>query len=519
MDVKQHLQFDLLNRFRTGNAIFDAILQSLLFAAVTALFANLSIFGNFFNEKINKFTCMMWWIYEYIKYDLLKFNKNEKISKTIQIEHITETKQINELFKAVNWFLANNSLIDYLKESPLKFTYEKKPELITDTETININKHVIQNTWKKLKYENHEISYMTESKIITVYADKKKEKENLIISLNVTVSSNFKRDILADFCQHCLQEYSKSLKSSVWKQLIYTNINNQWKSEPSNNKRKFKTISLKNGLKDELINDINMFLESEEFYDERDVPYTRGYLFYGAPGCGKTSCIKAISNLTKRHIHYLMLNNVKNDESLLKLLSEIDYQSTIVVIEDIDCMTNIIKDRKMEENTELLERLEKLEKTVNDPSVISNPKHHITTIDEKSTLTLSGLLNAIDGVFNSHGRILIMTTNHPEKLDDALIRPGRIDRRYEFENCDQKQISELYFSFFGETCNPEILKNIKYMEYSPAYITSLFMYYRNNPKKAMLNLDNFGVKFKYQPELKNKIIKLSELNKNNSNRY
>ena len=94
-----------------------------------------------------------------------------------------------------------------------------------------------------------------------------------------------------------------------------------------------------------------MFLNSEEWYQHRDIPYTRGYLFYGHPGTGKTSMIKGLSLFSKRHIHYLMLNEVETDTQLVELIKSINYKETILVIEDIDAMLNVVKSRTMEQKS------------------------------------------------------------------------------------------------------------------------------------------------------------------------
>jgi chaperone BCS1 len=110
---------------------------------------------------------------------------------------------------------------------------------------------------------------------------------------------------------------------------------------------------------------------------------------------------------------------------------------------------------------------------------------------EKKTsgLTLSGLLNCIDGIFNCHGRILIMTTNHPEVLDEALIRPGRVDCKYLFDNCSKNQIKNLYEIFYNIPLDSKYLNMIdNNTTYSPAHVSGLFLTYRNNPIEAINKL-------------------------------
>ena len=129
-----------------------------------------------------------------------------------------------------------------------------------------------------------------------------------------------------------MELYSKHLNSSNWKQKVFTIANGNWEGVDSVNMRKFETISLRGVMKQEIVKDVETFCSSEEWYNDRGIPFSRGYLFYGKPGCGKTSCIDAISNMLKKHIYYLsFLNNVKGDEQLNHLLSKINYKTRMVV--------------------------------------------------------------------------------------------------------------------------------------------------------------------------------------------
>jgi ATP-dependent 26S proteasome regulatory subunit len=98
-------------------------------------------------------------------------------------------------------------------------------------------------------------------------------------------------------------------------------------------------------------------------------------------------------------------------------------------------------------------------------------------------------LNAIDGVFNAHGRIMFMTTNKPEILDQALIRAGRCDVKKQFSFCDRKQVQELFHMFFEKEAPSVQIDTIKQYMYSPAHISSVFMRYRNAPDQALSHLD------------------------------
>jgi hypothetical protein len=528
-NIQNMLQMYTMNKFmsngtssflKTGNSDVDGllgmVLQMILLGSVTMLMTQLGAVVGYIKQTNTSIIRFIWGIlltvYRFLKQKA--FRERKKYYRTVDIPYISDTRQINELYKAVFWFLTNDTEIDYLHEPYLQFVFDKK--ICVETReavkhNLSIHKILSQQKSKKISFKNHDITYILSTELITVYTDKDRKRENYKVTLTAVIDEYEKTDVLDEFCQHCLVEYINNLTSSTWTQQIYTNSGGEWKSSPSNNTRKLDTIILKDGLKDEIKSDLQLFLNSEDWYKERDIPYSRGYLFYGYPGTGKTSMIKGMSMYCKRHIHFLMLSEVRSDGELIELLKKINYKETVLVIEDIDAMVDIVKDRENDNNS-ISSSGSGSNSDVDDSSsdsssfkkigdniiiMTGNQKQNSEQLQiqpQKSSLTLSGLLNAIDGVFTCHGRILIMTTNHPEVLDSALIRPGRVDSKYLFSNCNKEQIRGLYEMFFNSSANEEQLKNIRNDEYSPAHITSVFLRYRNNHEEALEHLDDAETK-------------------------
>merc|ERR1712232_606213 len=173
------------------------------------------------------------------------------------------------------------------------------------------------------------------------------------------------------------------------------------------------------------------FFNSEAWYAERGVPYRRGYLFHGPPGCGKTSFVTAAAGVLDCPIYILNLAEPNlSDLGLLKLVTEAPPHS-MLLMEDVDAAFHCAlgKDGKGENQTSAKQS--------------QRDSAHV------GLLTFSGLLNALDGVAGQEGKLVIMTTNHPEQLDDALVRPGRVDFRAQFHNASRCAIQEIFCNFFA----------------------------------------------------------------------
>ena len=232
--------------------------------------------------------------------------------------------------------------------------------------------------------------------------------------------------------QYVLNLFAKSKIDDVWTQKIFNHSNTSWnETSVDRNKRKFSTVVMQNDKHLEIEESLTHFNNNENWYLDRGIPYKKSFLFYGPPGTGKTSMIKAVSYELQRHIYYLNLVTVKNDNDLAVLLGKINFKECILVIEDIDAQGTVAHDRSL-----LVEEKEE--------------KSDDTTVDNKSTLSLAGLLNQIDGVQNNHGLMLFMTSNHPKLLDKALVRPGRIDEKVFFGFTTHDQIFKQFQNFYKE---------------------------------------------------------------------
>ncbi|KAI8611323.1 P-loop containing nucleoside triphosphate hydrolase protein [Chytriomyces sp. MP71] len=197
-----------------------------------------------------------------------------------------------------------------------------------------------------------------------------------------------------------------------------------WRRTRSRPIRPLSTIVLDGETKTTVLSDAIEFMKNEKWYADRGIPYRRGYMFYGYPGTGKTSFVTALAGELKLNIYVISLaNKGLTDETLTELMVDTPPRC-ILLLEDIDAA---FVSRTVTGNT-------------------SNGASENTIV---TNVTFSGLLNAIDGVAAQEGRILIMTTNHMEKLDPALIRPGRVDVKVLLDKATRAQIQQLFVQFFS----------------------------------------------------------------------
>jgi chaperone BCS1 len=427
------------------DVIFTIIISSII---MTILQSN-------FHRKINKIFDSLW--KRLIKKNMLIFTITEKnyskrfkaIMYYISKKDDPSIRTLSEIFETKynareEEYLENTKLGVYKIDQPMEFNVDK-----------NIKGKVYMKEKQTFEYNGR-----------TNYAD---------ITVLEIYSKNLKLIELEKWVEKKLEEYETYLKAkSCDKQLLveiswdpkekeietYKSI---WESNANFQNRFFTN-------KEQILDKINFFIKNPEWYKKRGIPYTLGFLLWGEPGCGKTGFIKALMNLTGRHGISIKLNNRFDMNKLREIIFDeniddetlIPPENRILIFEDIDCMGTIVKDRDLNDQKEDEKNKEK-KKDTDLVSILENYDNYNNN--------LSFFLNILDGLQECPGRIIIMTTNKPEILDKALIRPGRIDFNIHFTKAtinDIKNILNFYWELnedisIDEACN---------MKYSHAEIVN-----------------------------------------------
>jgi chaperone BCS1 len=255
------------------------------------------------------------------------------------------------------------------------------------------------------------------------------------------------RKIITDLIEEArLLAFPPEEKAITIQRVIYGG----WQPVMKRMPRPLESVVLKENMSQELMKDITQFLGSAGWYRDHGIPYQRGYLLYGPPGNGKTSLIHAVASETGRDIYILRVSAI-TDDGVHNAISNVP-ETGIVVVEDVDCLF---------------------------------VGREVTNKNMESMLTFSGFLNALDGISAHEGRLLFMTTNYKEKLDVALIRPGRVDKEFYLGNATKNQAERLFLRFFPERSLEAVnfANNIS-KEVSMAALQGHLLKYRDDPMQA-----------------------------------
>lgn len=458
----------------------------------------------------------------YISKNVSEIKILESLTDTALTKKSSIVVDIN-LTKSEDYF--GDSVLDHITNGPniKSILFQNKRFVLNNKDSVLVDEQ--DQIYFKLLNETKTADHSSTSQVIEIFS--------------------YKLDMiqLRKFVDKITTEYKYKMQNKLGEKVFYFDELTTSGTGPDNTQAKFLVFTMKEFVTNRSFDNVvgreskaikkrvHFFKNNKNWYDEKGIPYTLGLLLSGPPGGGKTSTIKCVANTMKRHIINVKLHDNITKSQLENLFFndvihvsrdgiperfQIPTDKRIYVFEDVDCQNdknNLVLDRREKSNEKkgnegihgynydtagnpfgtMTNTTDKKPETVKtqinkiaDNNTVENEQH------EK--LTLSGLLNIMDGILETPGRIIIMTSNYPEKLDCALIRPGRIDLKVTFPYCDGMMIIELIEKFYNisltETEKNEI-NDCKLTKMTPAEVTKILFENFDDYNVAIRHLMNF----------------------------
>jgi ATP-dependent Zn protease len=515
----QSIKLSIFQFMKTGNVIIDAFVSTFIFILISYIIKHLSD-NNFNFDKFYNFD-----LKDNIKSLFYKKNliilEGKRFSTISASNYPIVSTSFSDTFKAV-WHTINiniNKVEQNLSIYELREFCTLFDSSLTRT-NINIsNDNIYIISQKKAFLLDKELEIYALTQISHELSDNgnsnsKSTTRTDIININLfsyktslSKIKNYINDITFNYLENL--EYNRNIKKFIYtltKTEYQYSLYECWTEYPFESNRTFNNIFFEN--KEQVLSKIEFFINNKDWYYNMGIPYSLGIGLYGPPGTGKTSFFKCLANMTKRHIVILSFKLIKTKRQLDDFFFEnrynnnnkpysVGFDKKIIIIEDIDCLGEIVCERKSKNE---------IENSCNYTNNSLNVNEIIQTIvksnieqnklleksaknkNEDDIITLDDILNLWDGLKETPGRILGISSNHYDKLDSALIRPGRIDINLKLDNVSRTILKQMYEKYYIQNIDETKLNQINEYFYSPAEIINCYVMNKDNPENFMKRL-------------------------------
>ena len=500
---KNTIHFAIFNKVKTGNAMIDTVLSTVAFTSMSYAVKIMYEWYPFWNPVSIDIRSL------FFKKNCIIFEGKRSATVTFNHYPITSTF-LSDTFKAL-WE-------DIIKSIDSNKTIYEIKELCASNKDCGKNNNndgidlFVVSQRRPFLY-NEALQIYAVADILSEDVTNEKQRPNTKTDKITITLYSFHSSL------HTIKQHVKQLKDAYVNEIeksrnnklfIYTlakttfddNKYDCWNEHPFESTRTFHNLFFEQ--KSDILQKIHFFLNNKQWYYDMGIPYTLGIGLHGRPGTGKTSFFKCLSNLTSRHLIVFSLKLIKTKRQLEDFFFEDRYHSKnqprslgfdkkIILIEDIDCLGDIVLNRgekaitskhsttsmsTSSPSSELSTVLHTLiEHTQHDNdklmTVIAKPSHD-------DPITLDDILNIIDGVLETPGRILGISSNYYEKLDPALIRPGRIDMSVKMDYVSHTILNQMAEKYYGTRLETELLTSIQEYFYSPAEIINCYIQHKDN---------------------------------------